>query len=74
MTTEQAREVLRNAGYFVDNLWHIDDVRCKFKNLTDEDCQDLLYQTLTNGWIMDHIWETMCMIGTDNNNYTMIND
>ncbi len=23
---EAARELLRSAGYFVDNLWHIDDV------------------------------------------------
>lgn len=73
MTTEQAKEVLRKAGYFVDNLWHIDDVRCKFKNLTNEDCQDLLYKTLTNEWIMEQIWEAMCQVGIDNN-YTMIND
>lgn len=73
MTVQQAKQVLRDAGYFVDNLWHIDDARCKFKNLTDEDCQDLLNQTLTNEWVMEQIWESMCEIGIENN-YTMIND
>lgn len=73
MTVQQAKQVLKDAGYFTDNLWHIDDVRCKFKNLTDEDCQDLLNQTLTNEWVMEQIWESMCEIGIENN-YTMIND
>lgn len=73
MLIAQAKFTLKQAGYFVDNLWRIDDVRCKFKNLTDEDCQDLLYQTLTNEWIMGQIWEAMCQVGIDNN-YTMIED
>jgi len=24
---EAARDLLRNSGYFMDNLWHVDDVR-----------------------------------------------
>ena len=27
MTIEQAKEVLKENGYYVDNLWHIDDVK-----------------------------------------------
>jgi hypothetical protein len=36
MTTEQAKEVLRKAGYYVDNLWSIQDVRDDDNELTDE--------------------------------------
>jgi hypothetical protein len=73
MMIAQAKFTLKQAGYFVDNLWHVDDVRCKFKDLTDEDCQNLLNKTLTNEWIMEQIWESMCEIG-DAYNFKMIND
>lgn len=51
MTTEQAKEVLRNAGYYVDNLWSIHDVNDD--SLTDEqteyvDCLDSL-KKVNNG-------------------------
>ncbi len=34
-TVEIAKELLRAHGYFVDNLWHIDDIHfiCEQKNL-----------------------------------------
>lgn len=25
---EAARELLRNSGYFVENLWHVEDINC----------------------------------------------
>ena len=38
---EAARELLKTAGYFVDNLWHTDDVHficeeCKGKRFKEE--------------------------------------
>jgi hypothetical protein len=33
---ELAKDVLRDAGYYVDNLWQVDDVRKKFKNVDNE--------------------------------------
>jgi hypothetical protein len=51
---EKAKETLRAAGYFTDNLWHIDDVKINFK-ITDEDAQKILEQSLTNEWIMEQI-------------------
>ena len=51
---EKAKEVLREAGYFTDNLWQVDDVKGKF-NVTDEEAQEVLEAALTNEWIMEQI-------------------
>lgn len=53
MTTEQAREVLRNAGYYVDNLWSIHDV--DDDSLTNNEKQSALAMALTNERIMEEI-------------------
>jgi len=47
MDINQAKEVLKANGYFVDNLWHVNDVKSKF-NCTDDDAQYILGQALTN--------------------------
>ena len=52
---EKAKEVLREAGYFTDNLWHVDDVKLRFAVFDDEDAQGILNQALTNDWIMEQI-------------------
>lgn len=52
---KKAKEVLRQAGYFVDNLWHVDDVKLRFVVFDDEDAQDILNDALTNDWIMEQI-------------------
>lgn len=53
MTTEQAKEVLREAGYYVDNLWSIHDVNDD--SLTDQEKQSVLAMSLTNEHIMGEI-------------------
>jgi hypothetical protein len=53
MTTEQAKEVLRNAGYYVDNLWSIHDVNDD--SLTDEQKMSALNMALTNDYIIGEI-------------------
>lgn len=52
---EKAKEVLREAGYFTDNLWHVDDVKLRFAVFDNEDAQSILNQALTNDWIMEQI-------------------
>lgn len=52
---EKAKEVLRAAGYFTYNLWHVDDVKLRFAVFDDEDAQSILEQALTNDWIMEQI-------------------
>jgi hypothetical protein len=58
MIVEEAKKVLRDNGYFVDNLWHIDDVKTRYK-CDDETAQDILNGALTNGYIMEQINEAI---------------
>lgn len=53
---EKAKEVLRKAGYFIDNLWHIDDVKLRYNCEDDDQAQDILYSALTNDATMEQIW------------------
>jgi hypothetical protein len=63
MTVEQAKQVLRDNGYFVDNLWHIDDV----PEGTDDEKMEVLEIALTNPWVFEQtnraIWDEMQNIG-----------
>ena len=55
MTEQEAREVLRNAGYFVDSLWHIDDV--ELNCASDEDKMQILDDVLSSGYLTEMTFE-----------------
>lgn len=59
MTIEQAKAVLRQNGFFVDNLWHIDDVKLNYDCESDEQAQAILDGALTNDATMQQIWEAI---------------
>jgi glutathione synthase/RimK-type ligase-like ATP-grasp enzyme len=59
MTTEEAKEVLRNAGYYVDNLWSIYDVDTEGIDMTDDERYDILNEVLTSPRIIQEINETI---------------
>ena len=44
----KAKQVLREAGYYVDNLWSIDDVRDDDNKLTDEQKMQALDMAFDN--------------------------
>lgn len=54
-TVEQAKQVLRDNGYYVDNLWSVQDVRDNY-NCTDEEAQEVLDGALQNNATMEQIW------------------
>jgi hypothetical protein len=58
MTTKEAKDLLRQQGYFMDNLWNVLDVTDRF-DCSDETAQDILYQALTNSYIVERIHETI---------------
>lgn len=64
MTVQQAKQVLRDAGYFVDNLWAIQDVQDRFE-CDDETAQCILYDALTNEYIVEKIFEQIYDYATD---------
>jgi cobalamin-dependent methionine synthase I len=55
MELQQARKVLKDAGYQTDNLWQINDVKGNY-NCTDEEAMEMLIETLTNETTMEQIW------------------
>jgi hypothetical protein len=54
-TIEQAKQVLRDNGYYVDNLWSVEDVVSNY-NCTDEEAQEVLDMALQNDATMEQIW------------------
>ena len=65
MTVEQAKKVLRDNGYFVDNLWHVDDVKLRYNCDDDEVAQDILDRALTNDATMEQVWFALNMVAQD---------
>ena len=55
LAIESAKKVLKENGYFVDNLWHVDDVRGKYK-CSDDVAQSTLYNAMTNEATMEQVW------------------
>ena len=58
----KARQTLKDAGFFVDNLWCIDDVKSKF-NCTDDEAYDVLDDALTNDMTYEQIWSAIDIVG-----------
>jgi hypothetical protein len=52
---ENARKVLKENGYFVENLWSINDVKGRY-NCNDDQAQEVLDKALTNEATMEQIW------------------
>ena len=61
MKIEEAKQVLRDAGFQVENLWSLPDVMDNY-DCSKEEAMDLLEQTLTNDHVMETIWESMYII------------
>jgi len=54
---KEAKDTLRNVGYFVDNLWNVTDVRHIIKDADEQTAQRILNKVLTSEYIMGQIWE-----------------
>lgn len=52
-----AKLVLKQAGYYVDNLWHINDVKDRFECDDNDLAQSILHDALTNEYIVEEIFE-----------------
>ena len=61
---EQAKTVLKNAGYFVDSLWSVADVQSRFECDTD-DAMEVLTSALTNDAAMEQIWDDIRFYGEE---------
>jgi hypothetical protein len=55
LTIESAKQFLKDHGYYVDNLWHIDDVKQNY-NMSDEEAYDILNESMQSTYIMENIF------------------
>lgn len=55
-SVNQAKGILKDAGYYVDNLWHIDDVK-GHGEFTDDGAYEVLDRVLQSEYIMEVINE-----------------
>jgi len=53
---EQAKAILREAGYCTGSLWHIKDVK-QYHECTDEEAYDILEKALDSQWITEQIFK-----------------
>lgn len=60
MTIAEAKQVLKDAGYFVDNLWHIQDVyNAAEGNIQKDQAMQVLDMALTNEITTEQIWHSI---------------
>jgi hypothetical protein len=55
---QYAKDILKNEGYFVDNLWHISDVQ-QIYDCTDEKAQEVLFNALTCEWVGQEVFSSI---------------
>jgi hypothetical protein len=55
LTIESAKQFLKDHGYYVDNLWHIDDVKQNY-NVSDDEAYDILNESMQSTYIMENIF------------------
>lgn len=56
MNEQEAREVLRNAGYCVERLWSIHDVKMNYK-CSDDIAYGILNSALNSDYITEKIFD-----------------
>ena len=61
ITIEQAKEVLRKSGYYVERFWTVNDVKDNHKDvdgndITNEQALNILDRALNNDATTDQIW------------------
>jgi len=55
MNIKQSKELLESNGYYVGNLWSVDDVHSRYE-CTNEVAQEILNKALTNEATMEQVW------------------
>ncbi|ATN94937.1 hypothetical protein [Leptospira phage LE3] len=57
---QSAREILKQAGFQTDNLWHIDDVKIKCgSEISDEDAMNILIRAMSGEVIANETYESI---------------
>jgi hypothetical protein len=67
LTIDDAKKILEKNGYFVANLWHVDDVTAWAYECDEDTAQDVLYKALTNEYVMQSVWDAIDYVAEDLN-------
>jgi hypothetical protein len=67
LTIEDAKKILEKNGYFVANLWHVDDVTAWAYECDEDTAQEILYKALTNEYVMQSVWDAIDYVAEDLN-------
>jgi hypothetical protein len=59
---ENAKDILRDSGYYIDNLWHIKDVMNGFKCTDDVEAYRILNKVMTSEQTAVDIFEQIGLI------------
>lgn len=63
---EAAKQLLKENGYYTDNLWHVSDVKARFE-CSDDEAQKVLHDALKNDATMEQIWFAIGWHGEEEN-------
>jgi muramoyltetrapeptide carboxypeptidase LdcA involved in peptidoglycan recycling len=64
MDIDKAKKVLEEAGYYVNNLWHVNDVHSRFDCSKDE-AMNVLEEALTSDSTFETIWFNIDYFGKE---------
>ena len=56
MKVEEAKKILKENGYYIENLWHISDVQQNYK-LDDDDAYNVLDRVMQSEYIISSIFD-----------------
>jgi hypothetical protein len=62
----EALDYLESQGFYIKNLWHIQDVQDKF-DCTEEEAFEVLEEAVSGEWVIEAINERINMFGLNNN-------
>ena len=66
LSIQDAKKILERHGYFVANLWHIEDITINYE-CDEYTAQDILYKALTNEHSSQAIWDSIDYFAEDLN-------
>ena len=71
---KNSRKILKDNGYYVDNLWTTLDITDRFKDCSDKLAYQILDEVLQSEYIITIIQETLCERAVEDYNLKFKND
>lgn len=59
LSVEDAKKILERQGYFVDNLWHVDDVTAWVYECDEDTAKQIMSKALTSEDVIHSVWDKM---------------